>query len=91
MLNGVGGCTIAEAKANLSYAEVLAWAAYRDKHGTLNVGRRMELSTAIIALQVNRGREVRPRLRISCRTLITKRLRSKRQWLSGRDHRHGWW
>ncbi|WP_460150075.1 phage tail assembly protein T [Pseudomonas sp. S3_A03] len=55
VLNGVGGCTIAEAKANLSYAEVLAWSAYRDKYGTLNVGRRMELSTAIIALQVNRG------------------------------------
>lgn len=55
MLNGVGGCTIAEAKANLSYAEVLAWSAYRDKHGTLNLGRRMEISTAIIALQVNRG------------------------------------
>lgn len=55
MLNGVGGCTIAEAKATISYAEVLAWVAYRDKYGTLNLGRRMELSTAIIALQVNRG------------------------------------
>lgn len=55
MLNGVGGRTIAEAKANISYAEVLAWSEYRDKHGTLNLGRRMEVSTAIIALQVNRG------------------------------------
>lgn len=55
MLNGVGGCTVAEAKANISYAEVLGWLAYRDKHGTLDMGRRLELSTAIIALQVNRG------------------------------------
>lgn len=55
MLNGVGGRTIAEAKANIAYAEVLAWSEYRDKHGTLNLGRRMEVSTAIIALQVNRG------------------------------------
>lgn len=55
MLNGVGGRTIAEAKANISYAEVLSWSAYRDKHGTLNIGRRMEVSAAIIALQVNRG------------------------------------
>lgn len=39
----------------MSYAEVLAWVAYRDKHGTLDVGRRIELSTAIIALQVNRS------------------------------------
>ncbi|EKT4528871.1 hypothetical protein QEM33_001427 [Pseudomonas putida] len=55
MLNGIGGNTIAEAKATLSYAEVLAWVAYRDKHGSLNLARRIELSTALIALQVNRG------------------------------------
>lgn len=55
VLNGVGGCTIAEAKANISYSEVLAWSAYRDKYGTLNLGRRLELGTALIALQVNRG------------------------------------
>ena len=54
MLNGIGGCTIAEAKANISYAEVLAWVAYRDKFGSLNTGRRIELSGAIVALQTNR-------------------------------------
>lgn len=56
MLNGIGGSTIAEAKATLSYAEVLAWVDYRDKHGSLNVARRLELSAALIALQVNHGR-----------------------------------
>ena len=55
MLNGIGGGTIAEAKATLSYAEVLAWIAYRDKHGSLNLARRVELSAALIALQVNRS------------------------------------
>ncbi|MDD0974980.1 phage tail assembly protein T [Pseudomonas fontis] len=55
VLNGVGGTSIAEAKATLSYAEVLAWVAYRDKHGSLNPVRRQELAAAIIALQVNRG------------------------------------
>lgn len=55
VLNGIGGCTIAEAKANISYSEVLAWSAYRDKYGTLNLGRRFELGTAIVAQQVNRG------------------------------------
>ncbi|WP_026001491.1 phage tail assembly protein T [Pseudomonas donghuensis] len=55
MLNGVGGSTIAEAKATLSYAEVLAWVAYRDKHGSLNLMRRTELAAALIALQVNRS------------------------------------
>ncbi|GFM48961.1 hypothetical protein K5D38_05120 [Pseudomonas cichorii] len=39
----------------MSYAEVLSWVAYRDKHGSLNPMRRGELSAAIIALQVNRG------------------------------------
>jgi hypothetical protein len=34
---------------------VLAWVAYRDKHGSLNLARRVELATALIALQVNRS------------------------------------
>nr|WP_277627096.1 hypothetical protein [Pseudomonas mosselii] len=55
VLNGIGGNSIAEAKATLSYAEVLAWVAYRDKHGSLNMARRNELTGALIALQVNRG------------------------------------
>nr|WP_060497700.1 hypothetical protein [Pseudomonas sp. NBRC 111133] len=56
MLNGIGGTSIAEAKATLSYAEVLAWVDYRDKHGSLNIARRQELSAALIALQINRSR-----------------------------------
>lgn len=55
MLNGIGGNSIAEAKATLSYVEVLAWVAYRDKHGSLNLARRNELAAALIALQVNRS------------------------------------
>lgn len=55
MLSGIGGTTIAEAKATLSYAEVLAWIAYRDKHGSLNLVRRIELASGLIALQVNRS------------------------------------
>lgn len=55
VLNGIGGNSIAEAKATLSYAEVLAWVAYRDKHGSLNFVRRQELAAALIALQVNRS------------------------------------
>lgn len=56
MLNGVGGRTIADAKANISYAEVLAWVAYRDKHGSLNFIQRQEHVSAMVALQVNRLR-----------------------------------
>lgn len=39
---GIGGKTIFEAKANLSYAEFLKWAAYIKHRGSLNVGRRVE-------------------------------------------------
>jgi len=55
VLNGIGGTSIAQAKASLSYVEVLAWIAYRDKHGSLNPMRRQELSAALIALQVHRS------------------------------------
>ncbi|WP_109512778.1 phage tail assembly protein T [Pseudomonas ovata] len=55
VLNGVGGRTIAEAKATISYAELLDWVAYRDKHGSLNPMPRQEVSAAIIAHQINRS------------------------------------
>nr|WP_122711070.1 hypothetical protein [Pseudomonas viridiflava] len=55
VLNGIGGCTIADAKANISWSEVLAWSAYRDKYGSLNPMRRSELSSAMIAFQINRA------------------------------------
>ncbi|MBW9244198.1 MULTISPECIES: phage tail assembly protein T [Pseudomonas] len=54
MLNGVGGRTVAEAKASISYTEAMAWAAYRNKHGSFSVTSRAEQMGAIIALQVNR-------------------------------------
>lgn len=54
MLNGVGGRTVAEAKASISYPEAMAWAAYRNKHGSFNIAARAEQMGAIVALQVNR-------------------------------------
>lgn len=54
MLCGIGGKTIAEAKRNLSYAEVIEWLAYRRKRGTLNLGRRIEVAAALIATTINR-------------------------------------
>lgn len=54
MLNGVGGKTVAEAKASMSYPEAMAWAAYRNKHGSFNLAARAEQMGAIVALQVNR-------------------------------------
>ncbi|MDT4868651.1 hypothetical protein FQZ97_1036300 [compost metagenome] len=42
MLAGVGGRTVAEAKAVMSYAEAQQWAAYIREHGSVNPLRRME-------------------------------------------------
>jgi hypothetical protein len=47
-LHGVGGCTIAEAKRNLSLAEAQRWFAYIRKRGSLNVGRRVESGFALL-------------------------------------------
>lgn len=45
---------MAEAKERLSYAEFLAWAAYRRKYGTLHPGMRLEHAAALVATVVNR-------------------------------------
>lgn len=54
MLHGIGGRTISEAKERLSQDEVLVWAAYMDKRGTLNVGRHVESGAALIAAMLSR-------------------------------------
>lgn len=38
----MGGRTIAEAKSNMTNAEVSQWAAFRNKRGSLFTGRRIE-------------------------------------------------
>lgn len=52
MLNGVGGCTIAEAKERLTYEEAMQWARYRAKRGSFNIGRRIECSSALVAYMI---------------------------------------
>lgn len=42
VINGIGGRTIAEAQANISYPELSVWRAYRQKYGSLFLGRRLE-------------------------------------------------
>lgn len=65
VLNGVGGRTIAEAKLNMTNAEVSKWAALRNKRGSFFTGRRIEQSIgALMALyaqnHVKEGVEVNP-------------------------------
>lgn len=48
MLNGVGGRTIAEAQARMSYWEYHRWAAYRQKRGSLHPGMRVEHGAALV-------------------------------------------
>ena len=40
----MGGNTIAEVKATLTETEIMQWAEYRQRRGSLNVGRRVEQS-----------------------------------------------
>ncbi|MCU1780864.1 hypothetical protein NTD89_28055 [Pseudomonas sp. 14P_5.3_Bac1] len=53
MLNGIGGRTIAEAKASLTYNEALSWMAYVEQNGTLNWGTRIERGIALLATILN--------------------------------------
>ncbi|PNQ53571.1 hypothetical protein C1141_20570, partial [Vibrio agarivorans] len=48
VLAGVGGRTIAEAKERLTYQEARQWFSYIAKRGSLNIGRRMEQSAALM-------------------------------------------
>lgn len=48
-MNGVGGDTIAEARKTVSYSEAMTWMAYISKWGSLNIGRRIEQSGAVVA------------------------------------------
>jgi hypothetical protein len=54
VLHGIGGCTIAEAKERLSYAEALDWFAYIRKRGSLHDGMRVEAAAALISVVLNR-------------------------------------
>ena len=42
VINGIGGRTIAEAKRRITRQEFLTWRAYRQKRGSLFIGRRIE-------------------------------------------------
>ncbi len=53
MLNGIGGRTIAEAKANLTYNEALSRMAYVEQNGTLNLGLKIERGVALLATILN--------------------------------------
>lgn len=58
-LNGIGGNTIHQVKTNLTMVEVNQWAIYRQRRGSLNIGRRIEQAAAnIIAMNINKGLKV---------------------------------
>ena len=52
MALGIGGCTVAELKARMSYDEAVAWAAYRRTRGPLNPMMRADANAALIAASV---------------------------------------
>jgi len=46
VLCGVGGRTVAEAQANISYEEYLDWCKFRAKYGSLHFGMRVDRAAA---------------------------------------------
>lgn len=55
-LAGIGGNTIHQVKNNLTMLEINQWAEYRQRRGSLNIGRRVEQAAAnIIAMNINKG------------------------------------
>lgn len=49
MLAGVGGRTVEEAQERMTYVEYIAWAEYAKKHGSFNLGVRIEDGFALLA------------------------------------------
>jgi hypothetical protein len=49
VLNGIGGCTVAEAKNTLSVSEAHDWFLYMQQRGSLNVGRRIDRGFAMLS------------------------------------------
>lgn len=52
MLNGIGGCTVEEAKSSMTYVEFLDWVAFIKKRGSLHLGMRVERGFALVASRV---------------------------------------
>lgn len=48
-MHGIGGNTIEDAKANLSYSEFISWIKYRRKNGGFNLSLRNERAIAMLA------------------------------------------
>ena len=60
---GIGGNSIAEVKATLTETEIMQWAEYRQRRGSLNVGRRVEQSIGnALAWDFNNKVEVHHRI-----------------------------
>ncbi|WLG14638.1 hypothetical protein Q6344_04700 [Psychrobacter cibarius] len=58
-LAGIGGNTVHQVKTNLTMVEISQWAVYRQRRGSLNIGRRVEQAAAnIIAMNINKGLKV---------------------------------
>jgi hypothetical protein len=49
VLHGIGGRTVEEARERMSHTEFVRWCSYIRKHGTLNVGLRVEMAAALVS------------------------------------------
>lgn len=63
VLAGVGGRTIAEAKARISYDEALRWFDYLQRNGTVSLGARIEKGFAMLATVINNAHGGKAKMR----------------------------
>lgn len=54
-MNGIGGATITEAKERMGQEELNVWLQYRRKHGSFNLGLRIEHGAGLTAYFANGG------------------------------------
>jgi hypothetical protein len=53
---GIGGRSVAEAKRRISHREFISWLKYRKKHGTFDMGYRIDRAAAIICSALAHGK-----------------------------------
>lgn len=59
-MNGIGGSTIAQAQANMTYPEFMVWCKFRGRRGSLNPGMRIEAAVARLSAFYGNCRSGKP-------------------------------
>lgn len=62
-MSGVGGWTIEEAKARMTFAEAQQWLSFIQRRGPMDMGARMETGFALLATMINHANGGKAKMR----------------------------